>query len=159
MGEVLRHSGQFQQVLRHSGLGDSMTCSMLGLLVHNQLPEFTQTQVHSVSDVIQPSHPLSSPFPPTFNLSQHQGLFQWVCSSYQVVTVFELQLKHQSFQRIYSELISFRIDCFDLEVQRTLKSLLQHHNSKASVLWHSTFITVQLSNLYMTTGKTIALTT
>ena len=70
----------------------------------------------------------------------------------------ELQLHHQSFQRIYSELISFRIDCFDLEVQRTLKSLLQHHSSKASILQHSAFFTVQLSHPYMTTGKIIALT-
>ena len=69
-----------------------------GLSVHHQLPESTQTHVHWVSDAIQPSHPLSSPSPPAFNLSQHQGLFQWVSSSHQVAKVLEFQLQHQSFQ-------------------------------------------------------------
>ena len=68
------------------------------LLVHHQLPEFTQTHVHWVGDAIQPSHPLLSPFPPAFNLSHHQGLFQWVSSSHQVAKVLEFQLQHQSFQ-------------------------------------------------------------
>ena len=68
---------------------------------HQQLPEFTQTHVHRVSDAIQPSHPLSSPSPPAFNLSQHQGLFQWVSSSHQVAKVLEFQLQHQSFQWIF----------------------------------------------------------
>ena len=91
------------------------------------------------SDNIQPSHPLSSPSLPAFNLSQHQGLFQWVDSSYQMAKVLELQLQHQPFQWLF-RLISFRIDWFDfLAVQRTLKSLLQHHSSKASLLWHSAF--------------------
>ena len=67
---------------------DSMNCSMSGFPVHHQLPELTQTHVHQVGDAIQPSHPLSSPSPPIFNLSQHQGLFQWVSSSYQVAKVF-----------------------------------------------------------------------
>ena len=82
-------------------LGDPMNCSMAGLPVHHQLPEFTQTHVHWLSDAIQPSHPLSSPFPPTFNLSQHQGLFKWVSSSHQVAKVLEFQLQHQSFQWIF----------------------------------------------------------
>ena len=69
-----------------------------GLPVHHQLPEFTQTHVHRVSDAIQPSHPLSSPSPPVLNLSQHQGYFKWVSSSHQVVKVLEFQLQHQSFQ-------------------------------------------------------------
>ena len=73
-----------------------MDCSTPGLPIHHQLPEFTQTHVHRVSDAGQPSHPLSSPSPPTFNLSQHQGLFQEVSSSHQVVKGLELQ--HQSFQ-------------------------------------------------------------
>ena len=73
-------------------------CSMPGLLVHHQLPEFTQTHVHWVSDAIQPSYPLSSPSPLTFNLSQQQGLFKWVSSSHQVAKVLEFQLQHQSFQ-------------------------------------------------------------
>ena len=75
-------------------------CSMPGLPVHHQPPEFTQTQVHWVGDAIQPSYPLSSPSPPTFNLSQHQGLFKWVRSSHQVAKVLEFQLQHQSFQWI-----------------------------------------------------------
>ena len=78
-----------------------MDCSMPGLPVHHQLPEFTQTHVHWVGDAIQPSHPLSSPFPPSFNLSQHQGLFQWVNSSHQVAKILEFQLQHQSFQWIF----------------------------------------------------------
>ena len=76
-------------------------CSMPGLPVHHQLPELTQTLVHWVSDAIQPSHALSSPLPPAFNLSQHQGLFNWVCSSQQVAKVLEFQLQHQSFKWIF----------------------------------------------------------
>ena len=76
-------------------LSDSMDCSMP---VHHQLLEFTQTHVHWVGDAIQPSHPLSSPSPPAFNLSQHQGLFQWLSSSHQVAKVLEFQLQHQAFQ-------------------------------------------------------------
>ena len=79
-------------------LCDPMNCSTPGLPVHHQLPEFTQTHVHWVGDAIQPSHPLASPSPPALNLSQHQGLFKWVSSSYQVVKVLEFQLQHQSFQ-------------------------------------------------------------
>ena len=82
-------------------LCNPMDCSTPGLPVHHQLPEFTQTHVHSVSDAIQPSHPLSSPSPPTFNLSQHQGLFRWVSSSHQMAKVLEFQLHHQSFQWIF----------------------------------------------------------
>ena len=80
-------------------LCDPMDCSTPDLPVHQQLPEFTQTHVHWVSDAIQPSHPLSSPSPLAFNLSQHQGLFQWVSSSHQVAKVLEFQLQHQSFER------------------------------------------------------------
>ena len=97
------------------------------------------------------------PFPSCFNLFQHQGLFKWVSSSYQVANVLEFQLQHQSNEN--SGLISFRIDWLDLlAVQGTLKSLLQHHSSKASILRCSAFFRVQLSHPYMTTGKTIALT-
>ena len=100
---------------------------------------------------------MSSPSP-AFNLSQHQGLFEWVSSSHQVAQVLELQLQHQSFQWTPG-LISFRMDWWNLlAVQGTLKSLLQHHSSKASILWHSAFFLVQLSHPYRTTGKTIALT-
>ena len=135
-----------------------MNDSMPGLPVHHQLPEFTQTHVHRVSDAIQPSHPLSSPSPPALNPSQHQSLFQWVNSLHEVAKVLEFQLQHQSFQWIFG-LISFRMDwLYLLAVQGTLMSLLQHHSSKASILWHSAFFIVQLSQPYMTTGKTIVLT-
>ena len=79
-------------------LFEPMNHSTPGLPVHHQLPEYTQTHVHWVSDVIQPSHPLLSPSPPALNLSQHQGLFQWVNSSHQGAKVLEFQLQHQSFQ-------------------------------------------------------------
>ena len=129
-----------------------------GLPVHHQLPEFTQTHVHRVSDAKQPSCPLSLPFPPAPNPSQHQSLFQWVSSSMRWPKYWSF-----SFSIIPSKehpgLISFRMDWLDLlAAQGTLKSLLQHHSSKASILWCSAFFTVQLSHPYMTTGKTIALT-
>ena len=137
-------------------LCNPMDYSTPGLPVHHQLPESTQTHVHWVSDAVQPSHPLSSPSPSALNLSQHQGLFKWVNSS--LAKVLEFQLQHQSFSE-HPGLISFRMDWLDLlAVQGTLESLLQHHSSKASVLRHSAFFTVQLSHPYMTTGKTIALT-
>ena len=82
-------------------LCDPMDCGTPGLPVHHQLPELTQTHVHWVSDAIQPPHSLSSPSPPTFNLSQLQGLFKWVSSSHQVTKVLDLQLQHQSFQWIF----------------------------------------------------------
>ena len=126
--------------------------------LYHYLPEFPQTYIHQVGDAIKPSHPLSSPSPPAFNLSQHQGLFKWVSSLHQVAKVLEFWLQHQSFQWIF-RLISFRMDWLDLlAVQGTLESLLQHHSSKASILWHSAFFIVQLSCPYVTTGKTIALT-
>ena len=81
-----------------STLCNPMDCSTPGFLVHHQLLELVQTHVHGVSDAIQPSHPLLSPSPPAFNLSQHQGLFQWVSSLHQVAKVLEFQLQHQSFQ-------------------------------------------------------------
>ena len=79
-------------------LCDPVGCSTPGLPVHHQLPEFTQTHVHWVSDAIQPSHPLLSPSPPALNPSQHQGLLKWVSSSHQVAKVLKFQLQHQSFQ-------------------------------------------------------------
>ena len=140
-------------------LGDPMNYSTPGLPVHYQLPEFTQTHVHRVSDTIQLSHPLSSSSPPAPNPSQHQSLFQWVNSSHEVAKVPQRSF---SFSIIPSKEIpgpiSFRMDWLDvLAVQGTLKSLLQHHSSKASIR-RSAFFTVQLSHPYMTTGKTIALT-
>ena len=82
-------------------LCDPMNCSTSGLPVHYQLQEFTQTHVHWVGDAIQPTHPLSSPSPPAFNLSQHQGLFQWVSYLHQVAKVLEFRLQHQSFQWMF----------------------------------------------------------
>ena len=109
-------------------------------LQHTRLPcpsptsELAQINVCWVSDAVQPSHPLSSPSSPAFNPSQHQGLFKWVSSSHQVAEVLELQLPSISLSKEYSGLISFSIDSFDLlAVQGTLKSLLQHHSSKASI--------------------------
>ena len=128
------------------------------LPVHHQLLELPQTHVHWVGDAIQLSHPPSFP-PPAITLSQHQGLFRWVSSSNQEARVLEFQLQHQSFKWIFKWLISFRMDWLNLlAVQRTLKSLLQHHSSKASIFRCSAFFIVQLSHPYMTTGKTIALT-
>ena len=130
-----------------------MDCSRPGLPVYHQLREFPQTHVHWVGDAIQSSHPLSSPSSPAFSLSQHQGLFQWVSSSHQVAKVLEFQLQHQSFQWT-PRLISFRMGWLDLlAVQGTLKSLLQHHSSKASILRCSAFFIVQLSHPYRTIGK------
>ena len=135
-----------------------MNRSTQGLPVHHHLPEFTQTHVHQVSVAIQSSHPLSSPSPPAPNPSQHQGLFQWVNSSHEVAKVLEFQLQHR-LSNEHPGLISFRMDWLDLlAAQGTLKSLLQHHSSKASILLCSAFFTVHLSHPYMTTGKTIALT-
>ena len=82
-------------------LCDPMNRSTPGLPVHKKLPELAQTHVHQVGDAIQPSHPLLTPSPPDFSLSQHQGLFQWVSSSHQVAKVLEVQLQHQSFQWIF----------------------------------------------------------
>ena len=139
-------------------LSNSMDYSTPGFLIHHQLPQLAQTYVHWGGNAIQPSHPLSSPSPPVFNLSQNQGLFQGVSSSHQVAKVLELQLQHQSFQWIFkTDLLWFAwLDL--LADQGTLKSLLQHHSSKASILQYSAFFIVQLSHPYMTTGKTIALT-
>ena len=139
-------------------LYDPMDWSMPGFPIHHQLPELAKTHVHQVSDAILPSNHLSSPSPPTFNL----------CS----IRVFSNELavgirwpKYWSFgfsispSNEYSGLIYFRMDWLDvLAVQGTLRSLLQHHSSKASILRCSAFFTVQLSHPYMTTGKTIAFT-
>ena len=91
---------QFSSVTQSCPTLQSHWLQQLSLPVHHQLPEITQTHVHWVGDAIQPSYPLSSPFPPAFNLSQHQGLFQWVSSSDQVAKVLEFQLQNQSFQCI-----------------------------------------------------------
>ena len=136
-------------------LCDPTVCNTPVFSVFQFLPEFAQIHVRWVDDAIQPSHPLSPPSP-VLSLSQHQDLFQWVSSLHQVPKV--LQLQPQSFQWIF-RVDFFRIDWFDLlTVQGTLKSLLQHHSSKALILQHSAFFMIQLSHLYVTTGKTMALT-
>ena len=149
-----------------------MDCSMPSFPVHHHLSEIAQTHVYTVSDTIQLSHPLSSPssdaIQPShplsspssaFNLSQHQRVF----SNESVLHIRWPQCWSLSFSishsNEYSGLISCRMDWLDLlAVQGTLKSLLQHHSSKASIFWCSAFFIVQLSHTYMTTGKTIALT-
>ena len=94
-----RENIQFSSVAQsYLTLCDPMNCSTLGFAVHHQLPELAQTHIHLVNDAIQPSHPLSSLFPPAFNLSKHQGIFQGVSSSHEVAKVLELHLQHQSFQ-------------------------------------------------------------
>ena len=133
-------------------------CSTPGLPVHHQLLEFTQTHVHWVIDAIQPFHPLSSVSPPAFNLSQHRAFSSEsvLCIRWPKYWSFSFNI---SPSNEYSELISFRMEWLDLlAVQGTLKSLLQHHSSKGSILWCSAFFIVQLLHPYMTTGKTIALT-
>ena len=139
-------------------LCDAMNRSTPGISVHHQLPEFTQTHVHRVSAAIQPSHPLSSIFPPAPNPSSIR-----VFSNES--TLHMRWPKYWSFSLSISPssehpgLISFSMDWLDLlAVQETLNSLLQHHSSKASILWCSAFCIVQLSHPYMTTRKTIALT-
>ena len=127
-----------------------MDYSMPGLPVHHQLLEFTQTHVHRVSDAIQPSHPVTSPSPPAFNVSQRQHLFQSVSSSHRWPKYWSFSLSISPSNE-YSGLISFRMDWFDLlAVQGTLKSLLQHHSSNASSLRCSAFFIVQLSYTNMT---------
>ena len=134
-----------------------MDCSIPGLLVHHQLPGFAQTHAHWVSDAIQPSHPLSSPSPPAFNLSQHQGLFQWVNSSHQVVKVLELQLQHQSFQWIFRTDLGWT-GWISFQSKGLSKVFSNTTVQKATILQRSAFFLVLLSYPYMTTGKTIALT-
>ena len=135
-----------------------MDCTTPGFPVHHQLPELTQTYFHWVGDAIQPSHPLSCNSPPAFNLSLHQGLFKWVSSSLRWPKFWRFGFSISPSNE-YSGLISFRMDWLDIPViQGTLKSLIQHHNSKALVLHRSAFFLEQLSHPYMTTGKIKALT-
>ena len=141
----VQHRIQFRSVTQSCpALCDPMDCSMPGLPVHQQLPEFTQTHVHWVSDAIQPSHSLSSPSPSTFNFSQHQGLLKWVSSSHQVAKVLEFQLQASVLPTNIQEWFPLGLDL--LGVQGTLKSLLQHHSSKASIFRCSAFFIVQLSH-------------
>ena len=132
---------------------DPMDCNTPGFPVYLQIPELAQTHVRWVGDAIQLFHPLSSSSPPAFNLSQYQGLFQWVSSFYQVAksigALTSAPVLPMNIQDNWLDL---------LVVQGTLKNLLQYHSSKASVLLCSAFFMVQLSHPYLTTGKTLALT-
>ena len=133
------------ELMSCSTLFDLMDCSTPGLPVHHQLLELAQTHVHRVADANQPSHPLLSPSP-AFNFSQDQGF-----SKESALPIRWREYWSFSFSispsNEYSELISFRIDCLDLlAVQGTLKSLLQHHSSKASIFRRSAFFTVRLSH-------------
>ena len=137
-------------------LCDPMDCSTPGLPVHGQLLEFTQTHAYWVGGAIQPSHPLLSPFLlpsifPSIRVFSNDSVLRIRWPKYWSFSI-------SPFNE-YSGVISFRMDWLALlAVQGTLKSLLQHHSSKASILRCSAFFTVQLSHQYMTTGKTIALT-
>ena len=139
-------------------LCNPMNHSTPGLPVPHQLLEFTEAHVHRVSDAIQPSHPLSTllllpPIPPSIRVFSNESTLHMRWPKY---WSFSLSI---SPSNEHPGLVSFRLDWLDLlAVQGTLKSLLQHHSSKASILWHSAFFTVQLSHQYMTTGKPIALT-
>ena len=134
-----------------------MDCSTSGFPVHHQLLALAQTHVHWVGDAIQPSHPLSSPAPPAFNLPQHQGPFKEFALHIRWPRYWNFRFSISPSNE-YSGLMSFRIDWFDLvAVQGTLKSL-QHHSSKASIFQCSAFFVDQLSHPYMTTGKTVTLT-
>ena len=135
-----------------------MNCSTPGLPVHHQLSEFTQTHLHWVGDAIQPSHPLLSPSPPaptppSIRVFSNESTLRMRWPKY---WSFSFSI---SPSKEHPGLSSFRMDWLDpIAVQGTLKSLLQHHGSKVSILQCSGFFTVQLSHPYMTTGKTIALT-
>ena len=132
-----------------------MDCSTLGFPVLHHLLEFVQTHVPWVSETIQPSHPLSSPYPPAFNLSQNWGLFQWIA----------LHIRWPNTGASASaSVLPMNIQCWFplglldlLAVQGPLNSLLQHHSSKASILQHSAFFMDQHTHLHLTIGKTSCL--
>ena len=134
-------------------LCDPMDCNTPGFPVHHQLPEFTQTHVHLVCDAIQPSHSLSSPSPPTFNLFQH--LFKWVSSLHQVAS-FGVSASASVIPMNIQDWFTLGWTGWISLQSKGLSSLLQHHSSKASVL-HSAFFIIQLSHPHMTTGKTSSL--
>ena len=131
-----------------------MNCSTPGLPVHHQLPEFTQIHVHRAGDSIQPSHPLLSPSPPTPNPSSIRVFSNESALHMRWPKYWNFGLSISPSNK-HPGLISFKMDWLDL---LAVQGILQHHSSKASILLHSAFFTVQFSHPYMTTGKTIALT-
>ena len=156
---IQRTTDQIRSVVQSCPtLCNPMNRSTPGLPVYHQLQEFTETRVHRVSDAIQPSHPVLSPSPLAPNPSQHQSFSNesTLCMRWPKYWSFSFSIMPS---KEIPGPISFRMDRLDLlAVQGTRKTLLQHHSSKASILRCSAFFTVQLSNPYMTTGKTIALT-
>ena len=153
--QIPKLSVQFSSVAHRVWLfmTPGVDCSTPGLPVHCQLPESTQAHAHWVSDAIQSSHPLSSPSPPTFSLSQHQGLFKcqlFISGGQSIGVSASTSVLPMNIQ----DWFPLEFTGFDLlAVQVTLKSLLQHHSSKASILWYSAFFIVQLSHPYETTGR------
>ena len=146
---ILKFFSQFSSVTQSCPtLCDPRNHSTPGLLVYHQLPEFTQTHVHRVSDAIQPSHPLSSllllpPIPPGIRVFSNESTLRMRWPKYWSFS-FSISPSNE-----HPGLISFRMDWLDLlVVQGTLKSLIQHHSSKASILWHSAFFTVQDTSIH-----------
>ena len=157
--QIAFHSIQFSSVaLLCPTLCDPMNRSTPGLPVYHQLLEFTQTHVHRVGDAIQPFHPLCPllllpPIPPSIKVFSNDSTLRMRWPKY---WSFSFSISPSNG---HPGLIFFRMDWLDLfAAQGTLKSLPQHHSSKASILWHSAFFTVQFLHPYMITGKTIALT-
>ena len=131
-----------------------MDCSTPDFPTHHHIQELAQTHVHRVGDAIQPSHPVSSPSPPALNLSNIRVFLNELILHIRWSFSFSISPSSE-----HPGLICFRMDWLDLlAVQGTLKSLLQHHRSKAPILQCSAFLVVQLSHPYMTIGETIALT-
>ena len=140
------------QALSHIQLCSPMDCSVPGFPVLHHLLAFAETHVHRVSDAIQPPHSLSSPFLPALNLSEPQAFSSESVLGSRWSTFWKFSLSTSPFSE-YSGLVSFRMDWLDLlAVQGTLKSLLQHHSSKASILWHSAFFFFFFKNLFNLIG-------
>ena len=138
-------------------LWNPMDCSTSSSPVHHQLLELTQTHAHRVGDAIQPSHPLSSPSPPPFNLSRHQGLFQWVALHIKNIGASALAVVlPMNIQGWFAWGLTSLISLLSKGLSGVFSSTTVWNS--LAILWHSTFFTVQLSHPYMTTGKTIALT-
>ena len=149
--KLMIHSVQFSSVAQSClTICDPMNCSTPGLPVHHQLPEFTQTSVHWVSNAIQPSHPWSSPSPPAPNPSHHQSLFQWVNSSHEVAKVLEFQL--HSLQRTQGWSPSEWTAWISLQ-SKGLSRVFSNTTVQKHQVFCSAFFTVQLSHPYLTTGK------
>ena len=145
------------QLLGCVWLCNPMDCSTPALPVHHQLPEFTQTHVHWVGDAIQPSHPLSSPSPPAFNLSQHHGLFKWVVLRIRWPKYWSFSFSISPSNE-YSGLISFRIDWIDSLQSKGLSRVFSTPQLKSINSLVLNFLYDPTLTSYMTTGKTIALT-